>query len=50
MNAIEARDLSKTFRVKQKEKGMAGSLKAVFRPKLQEIRAVDQISFSVEEG
>ena len=50
MNAIEARDLSKMFRVKQKEKGMAGSLKAVFRPKLQEIRAVDQISFSVEEG
>lgn len=50
MNAIEVQNLSKTFRVKQKEKGMAGSLRAVFRPKLQEIRAVDRISFSVEEG
>ena len=50
MNVIEARDLSKTFRVKQKEKGLAGSAKALFHPRTEEITAVDRISFSVEEG
>lgn len=50
MKVIEVTDLSKTFRIKQKEKGMKGSLKAIFHPRLEEIRAVDQISFDVEEG
>ena len=50
MNAIEVRDLSKTFHVKQKEKGMRGSLQAVFHPCMKEIRAVEQVSFDVEEG
>lgn len=50
MKAIEVTDLSKTFRVKQKEKGMKGSLKAIFHPRLEEIKAVDKISFDVEEG
>lgn len=50
MKAIEVTDLSKTFRVKQKEKGLKGSLKAIFHPRLEEIKAVDRISFDVEEG
>ena len=50
MKAIEVTDLSKTFRVKQKEKGMKGSFKAVIHPRFEEIRAVDNISFDVEEG
>lgn len=50
MNVIEAENLSKTFRIRQKEKGMGGSIRAVFRPRTEEIRAVDRVSFSVEEG
>lgn len=50
MKVIEVEELSKNFRVKQKEKGMKGSIKAVFHPRTQEIKAVDRVSFSVEEG
>ena len=50
MKAIEAEELSKNFRVKQKEKGMKGSIKAVFHSQTEEIKAVDGISFGVEEG
>lgn len=50
MNAIETENLSKTFCIRQKEKGMAGSLKAIFNPQIQHIKAVDRISFQVEEG
>ena len=50
MKVIEAENLSKTFRVKQKEKGMRGSIQAILRPQTQEIKAVNGVSFSVEEG
>ncbi len=50
MKAIQAEALSKTFRIKQKEKGLKGSLRAVFHPVTEEIQAVSEISFSVEEG
>lgn len=50
MKAIEVEDLLKTFRVKQKEKGMKGSLRAIVHPKTEEIRAVDKVSFDVDEG
>ena len=50
MNVIEAENLSKTFRVKQKEKGMKGSIRAIFKPRTEEIKAVSGISFAVEEG
>ncbi|MDF2845761.1 MAG: transporter related [Herbinix sp.] len=50
MNAIEVSQLSKTFRVKTKEKGFRGSMKSLFHPKYQSITAVDQISFQVEPG
>ena len=47
---IEAEALTKNFRVKRKEKGMRGSIRAVFHPQTEEIRAVDRVSFGVEEG
>lgn len=50
MQAITVENLSKTFRVKKKEKGMAGSIKAVLHPRTEIIRAVDSVSFTVEEG
>ncbi len=50
MNVIEAENLAKTFRVRQKEKGMKGSLQAILRPRIKEVQAVGGISFSVEAG
>ena len=50
MNVIEVENLSKTFRVRQKEKGMYGSLKSIIRPQTKEIKAVENISFTVQEG
>lgn len=50
MEAVKVKDLSKTFRVRQKEKGMKGSIQAMFHPKITEIRAVDRVSFTVEQG
>lgn len=50
MKVVEVKDLSKTFQVKQKEKGMKGSIKAIFHPQVTEIKAVDGVSFTVDEG
>jgi ABC-2 type transport system ATP-binding protein len=50
MNAIEVNNLSKTFQVKVKEKGLKGSVKSIFHPEYKRISAVDGISFQVEEG
>ncbi len=50
MKAIEVKDLTKAFRVRQKQKGIKGSLKSAFHPVTEEIQAVDHISFIVEEG
>ncbi len=50
MQAIKVEHLSKTFRVKRKEKGMKGSIKAILHPQTEEIRAVKDVSFVVEEG
>ena len=50
MKVIEVKLLSKTFKVKQKEKGLKGSLKSIIKPKYETIKAVNNISFDVEEG
>ena len=50
MKAIEVQNLSKSFKVKQKEKGLKGSLKAIIKPNYKTIKAVKDISFEVEEG
>ncbi len=50
MQAIRVEALTKTFRVRRKEKGMRGSIKAILGPQTEEIRAVHGVSFEVEEG
>jgi len=50
MNAIEVKKLSKTFKVKLKEKGLKGSLKSIFKPKYKKVNAVKNISFEVKKG
>jgi len=50
MKAIEVKGLTKTFTVKQKTKGLIGSLKAIFKPDYKKIEAVKGISFDVNEG
>ena len=50
MAIIEVKKLSKTFKVKLKEKGLKGSLKSMFKPKYKTIKAVKDISFEVEKG
>lgn len=50
MKVIEVEELTKNFHVKRKEKGMRGSIRAVFHPQTEEIRAVNRVSFGVEEG
>ena len=50
MAVITAQHLNKSFKVKEKEKGFAGSMKALVRPKFKEVHAVNDISFSVQEG
>lgn len=50
MAVIEVKKLSKDFKVKVKGKGFKGSLKSIFSPKYKNIKAVKNISFSVEKG
>ena len=50
MKVIEVKNLSKSFKVKIKEKGFKGSLKSIIKPKYKIIKAVNDISFDVEEG
>ena len=50
MHIIEVKNLSKTFRIKQKEKGIKGSIKSIFKPKYKEKKAVNNISFNIEKG
>ena len=50
MAIIEVKSLSKEFKVKVKEKGIKGSIKSIFNPNYNIINAVNDISFSVQEG
>ena len=50
MAVIEVSNLSKSFKVKLKEKGLKGSLKSIVKPKYKTIKAVRNVSFSVEKG
>ncbi len=50
MNVIEVQNLSKKFKVKIKENGFKGSLKSMFSPVFEKIKAVDSINFSVKKG
>jgi ABC-2 type transport system ATP-binding protein len=50
MSAIEARDLTKVYRTYRKERGLRGAIKGLVRRRYDETRAVDQVSFQIEEG
>jgi ABC-2 type transport system ATP-binding protein len=50
MAVIEVQDLSKRFRLTEKEPGVAGALKALLRPRFTEKVAVDGISFAIDAG
>lgn len=50
MAVINVEKLSKEFKVKVKEKGFKGSIKSIIKPKYNIIKAVKNISFSVEKG
>ena len=50
MSIIEVRGLNKKFKVKEKEKGIKGSLKSIIKPKYKMINAVNDINFNVEQG
>ena len=50
MAVIEVKNLSKSFKVKLKEKGLKGSLKSIIKPRYKTIKAVRNVSFSVEKG
>ena len=50
MNIIEVKNLSKTFKIKVKEKGFKGSIKSIFKPQYKTIEAVKNINFEVEKG
>jgi ABC-2 type transport system ATP-binding protein len=47
---IEVQDLSKVFRLNQKDPGLKGAFKALFKPNYTDKVAVNHLSFSVEPG
>lgn len=50
MTVIQVENATKIFRINQKDPGIAGAIKALFRPHYQDKVAVDRISFTVEPG
>ena len=50
MPVIEVKHLKKYYRVHQKEPGLAGSIKSLFHRKYYDAKAVDGVSFSIDEG
>ena len=50
MKSVSVKNLTKYFRVHQKEAGVAGSLKSLFHRKYYDSKAVDNISFEIDEG
>ncbi|HVF69368.1 MAG TPA: ABC transporter ATP-binding protein [Xanthomonadales bacterium] len=47
---INVSNLTKYYKIHQKEPGLSGSLKSLFNRKYYDAKAVDDISFSIEEG
>jgi ABC-2 type transport system ATP-binding protein len=50
MPIIEVNQLSKTFSTQKKEPGLWNSTKALFHPIYQQVQAVKDVSFQIEEG
>ena len=50
MAVVQVSHLKKFYRVHKKEPGLAGSVKSLFKRKYEEVKAVDDVSFSINEG
>ena len=50
MAIISVRDLKKYYQIHEKEPGIAGTIKSLFNRKYSEAKAVDGISFEINEG
>ena len=50
MPAIEAKSLTKIYRTYKKKPGLWGAVRGLFRREYEEVRAADDVSFSIEEG
>jgi ABC-2 type transport system ATP-binding protein len=50
MPIIEAMGLTKTYRVFQKQEGVWGALRGLYRREYKEVRAVDGVDFTIEPG
>ncbi len=50
MSAISVSHLSKYYKTYQKEPGFVGSIKSLFSRKYETVKAVEDVSFNIEEG
>ena len=50
MPVIEVKNLRKEFKTVKKQKGLKGAVKALFKPERKIVTAVDDVSFSIEQG
>jgi ABC-2 type transport system ATP-binding protein len=50
MPIIEAKELTKVYRVFQKRSGLLGAVRGLFSREHKEVRAVDGVSFAIEPG
>lgn len=50
MPIIEAVGLTKTYRVYQKKEGLLGALRGLIRREYKEVKAVENVSFTIEPG
>lgn len=50
MNIISVKDLSRTFKKPLRKEGISGMVRSLFSKEYEEIKAVDGISFDIEQG
>src|SRR5947209_19819418 len=49
-SGITAERLSKTFRVKVRDPGLGGALRALLRPRYRDVHAVREVTFRIDPG
>lgn len=50
MKTVSVKNLQKFYKVHEKEPGLVGSVRSLFKRKYNNVKAVDNISFEIEEG
>jgi ABC-2 type transport system ATP-binding protein len=50
LSIIQVQQLTKTFITREKQQGLKGSIRTLFRPTCRETPAMKQISFDIEQG